>query len=263
MHMLTEKVIRKIWGRCIRAADGCISEYDFYLSAEQREDILKSLTSQKESLITRLPEGSTLSKEQINEIEVDIYNELKCQAYKQVREYALPNMKARLKLFEKMKDELELLKKKVQQGGFRYKSLGRSGWMGADVTVTSDSTIDPKESHDLIVLIKNPIPLTRLMESLRDICAPYLNFANKYGFYGTIAVLANHYIAKKGDPGNEQKEMLALILEDMTKNIVEDTTAFTERIDQLVKEALRYNLASVGIKKGDDWTKMPEKLANY
>jgi len=236
MRMLTEKVRRIIWGRCIGAADNYTKEYILYLTEEQHEDILKSLTSQKESLISRLPEGAELSKEQINKIEADIYKVLKGQAHKYVLENALPNMKAELKLFEIMMDQLELLKKKVQQGGFRYKGSDKSGWGGADVVVTADSTIDPRESHDKIVLISNPRPLTRLMESLRDICKPYLNYANKYSFYGRIADIANHYIAKNGDPGIDQKEMLTLILEDVTKNIKKDIKSFEAKIEQLKKD---------------------------
>jgi len=190
--MLTEKVIRKIWGRCIGTVDRYISRFNFYLSKEQHEDILKSLTSQKESLLSHLPEGATLSKEQINKIEADIYNALKGQAHKYVLENALPNMKSRLKLLENMLDQLGLLKNKIQQGGFRYRTSGKSGWGGADVVVTADASINPKESHDKIVLIRNPRPLTRLMESLRDICKPYLCYANKYAFYGRIANIANH-----------------------------------------------------------------------
>ena len=236
MRMLTEKIIRKIWGRCIGAADSYISEFNLYLSKEQRENILISLTFQKELLLTRLPEGATLSKEQINEIEADIYKELKGQAHKYVLENALPNMKSRLKLLENMLDQLELLKNKIQQGGFRYKASGKSGWGGADVVVTADSSIDPKKTHDKIVLINNPRPLTRLMESLQVIGKPYLIYANKYGFYGRIADMANRYIAKNGDPGIDQKEMLALIIEDVTKIITKDIKSFEAGIEQLSKD---------------------------
>jgi hypothetical protein len=237
MRMLTEKVIRKIWSRCIGAADSCISEYDFYLSTEQREDILKYLTSQKESLLTRIPEGATLSREQINKIEADISKELKGQTHKLVMENALPNMKSRLKLLETMTDQLELLKNKVQRGGFQYKGLDKSGWGGADVIVTADTTIDPKKSHDIIVLISNPRPLTRLMESLRDICKPILNHVNKYGFYGMIAEISNQYISEKGDPGNEQAEMLELVVNAVMELIGSEKewteTRFKTRFRQL------------------------------
>jgi len=236
MPMLTEKVIRKIWGRCIGSTESYISKFNIYLSKEQHEDILKSLTCQKESLLSHLPEGATLSKEQINEIEADIYKALKGQAHKYVLENALPNMKSRLKLLENMLDQLELLKNKIQQGGFRYRTSGKSGWGGADVVVTADASIDAKASHDKIVLISNPRPLTRLMESLRDICKPYLSYANKYAFYGRIANIANHYVTKNGDPGDDQKEMLELILKDVTKNITKDIESFEVCMEQITKD---------------------------
>lgn len=236
MRMLTEKTRRKIWGRCIGAADSYISEFNFYLSNEQHDNILKSLTSQKESLLSRLPEGAELSKEQINKIEADIYKVLKGQAHKYVLENALPNMKSRLKLLDNMLDKLGLLNSKIKQGGFRYRVSDKSGWMGADVMVTADSSIDPKESHDVIVLINNPQPLTRLMESLQVICKPYLNYANKYGFYGRIAAIANRYITKNGDPGDDQKKMLALILEDVTNKVTKDIKSFEAQIEQLKKD---------------------------
>jgi len=239
MRMITENVVRKIWSRCIGSADSYISKFDFYLSEEQHEYILKSLTSQKESLLSHLPKGGKLSKEQVNEIEEDIYKALKGQAHKHVLENALPNMKAELKLLGKMIDQLELLKKKIQQGDFRYKGSDKSGWVGADVVVTADSTIDPRESHEKIVLISNPRPLTRLMESLRDICNPYLNYVNKYEFYGRIADIANHYIAKNGDPGIDQKELQMLIIEDVTKNIIKHVRSFEAKIEQLKKDVSR------------------------
>ena len=237
MRLLTENMIRKIWGRCIGAADSYIEEYMLYLSEEQHEDILKSLTSQKETLLSDLPDGATLSKEQLSEIEQSIRKVIEGQAQKRVIEYALPNMKSRLKLLENMLDQLELLKNKIQQGGFRYKTSGKSGWGGADVVVTADASINPKESHDKIVLISNPRPLTRLMESLRDICKPYLNYTNKYAFYGRIANIANHYVTQNGDPGDDQKEMLVLILEDVTKNITKDIASFEKWMEQIMNDA--------------------------
>ena len=238
MRMLTEKVIRKIWGRCIGGADSYLSQYNFYISKEQHEGVMQSLISQKNTFLACLPEGAALSKEQISKIEESIYKSLKDQAQKQVKEYALPNMHARLKALEKMIEQIEQLKQKVQQGSFRFKKNDMYGWSGADVLVTADASIDPKESHDKIVLISNPRPLTRLMESLRDICKPYLSYANKYAFYGRIANIANHYVTKNGDPGDDQKEMLALILKDVTKNITKDIKLFKTEIDQLVKDAL-------------------------
>lgn len=183
-----------------------------------------------------MPEGAALSKEQISKIKESIYKSLKDQAQKQVKEYALPNMHARLKALEKMIEQIELLKQKVQQGSFRFKKNDMYGWSGADVMVTADASIDPKESHDKIVLISNPRPLTRLMESLCDICKPYLNYVNKYGFYGRIADIANQYVTKNGDPGDDQKEMLALIIQDIMKNVTKDIELFKTEIEQLVKD---------------------------
>jgi hypothetical protein len=209
--MITDKQKKKIWHRCYHNAVGLVNNYQPWLS-NQAEDVREHLKSKKEELFQNVPEPQQMGKKSLCEYEEAINQCTRIITLKMIKEIALPNMKRYKDALEKIICLLDELKVTLKSVKFNCQKREKHGWVGADVCVTSDSTIDPTTSHDKIVLISNPEPLTMLMISLRNICKSYLNFTNKYHFYGMIAEISNQYISEKGDPGDEQAEMLELVV---------------------------------------------------
>jgi hypothetical protein len=90
-------------------------------------------------------------------------------------------------------------------------------WVGADVHVTSDFAWEPKnlfDAHELLVRTRHAKPLTWLIFELRDAFEEWLDFRNKYGFYGSLAQAAQRHLAahqpESDDPRPLLKDVLAV-----------------------------------------------------
>jgi len=110
-------------------------------------------------------------------------------------------------------------------GKKRYES-----WRGADVIVTSENTFIQKKSIDLsggsrmmllsssgnagvVVVTDNPHPIVWMLYSLRDNSKEYLDYRNKYEFYGRIAEAAKLFLEKKLDQKNDRQLLLVCLAE--------------------------------------------------
>jgi hypothetical protein len=64
--------------------------------------------------------------------------------------------------------------------------------------------------------------LSWLFEQLRDLFSPYIDFINKYEFYGRLADSANRFITKFGD--ETQRDVLQAVLHEADSMLVEFST---------------------------------------
>lgn len=72
------------------------------------------------------------------------------------------------------------------------------------------------------VATKNHRELSWLFEQLRDLFNPYVDFVNKFEFYGRLADAANRFIAKNGD--ESKRDILRAVLHEADSMLVEFST---------------------------------------
>jgi len=99
-------------------------------------------------------------------------------------------------------------------------------WGGADVVIGPSSRPMPADEgfypDAQYVATKHHRELSWLFEQLRDLFTPYVDFMNKYEFYGRLADSANRFITKSGD--DEQTEVLRAVLHEADSMLVEFST---------------------------------------
>jgi hypothetical protein len=99
-------------------------------------------------------------------------------------------------------------------------------WGGADVVIGPPPrpvpTVDGFYPDPDYVATKHHRELSWLFEQLRDLFTPYVDFMNKYEFYGRLADSANRFITKSGD--DEQTEVLRAVLHEADSMLVEFST---------------------------------------
>jgi len=127
-------------------------------------------------------------------------------------------------LRERIQSRYNLIKNQYA-GKKRYES-----WRGADVIVTSENTFIQKKSVDLsggkhlmllsssgdadvVVVTDNPYPIVWMLYSLRNNSKGYIDFRNKYEFYGRVAEAAKLFLEKKPDQKNDRQLLLACLSE--------------------------------------------------
>lgn len=117
-------------------------------------------------------------------------------------------------LVEHSEDAIKNLKQKIGRG-----IIGkRCYWRGANVLITPHPI--PEESlawthnNDIQVITESAVlahSISWLFIKIRDIMSPFLDFRNKYGFYGELAEAANRII--NGASEVSEKDILISILE--------------------------------------------------
>lgn len=99
-------------------------------------------------------------------------------------------------------------------------------WGGADVVIGPPPrpvpTVDGFYPDPDYVATKHHRELSWLFEQLRDLFTPYVDFINKYEFYGRLADSANRFITKYGD--DEQIAVLRAVLHEADSMLVEFST---------------------------------------
>ena len=83
-----------------------------------------------------------------------------------------------------------------------WKPRGREMWGGAGLRIAEKRPDD--EQGDIVVVTKHAAKLSALVRDIRDAAGDWLDYANKYEFYGRIGEAANEYL-KHGD---DEKELL-------------------------------------------------------
>ena len=107
---------------------------------------------------------------------------------------------------------------------------GKSGvsrdWGGADVVIGPPPrpvpTADGFYPDPDYVATEHHRELSWLFEQLRDLFSPYIDFINKYEFYGRLADSANRFITKYGD--EKQRDVLHAVLHEADSMLVEFST---------------------------------------
>jgi hypothetical protein len=114
--------------------------------------------------------------------------------------------------FDRTRKELVELEKRITRSDYPH---GNKEWGGADIVISSN---DPPKSEPSFypdpryVVTRFSHELSWLFESLRDIF-PYIDYVNKYDFYGRLADTADHYkkqLESKTEE-NEQDLLLAVL----------------------------------------------------
>jgi hypothetical protein len=88
-------------------------------------------------------------------------------------------------------------------------------WRGADVRLTSDFTWEPGdfiEQHDLLVRTRHAQALTWLFFELRDTFSDWLDAGNKYGFFGSLALVAQKHLARHQPESADPRPLLKVVL---------------------------------------------------
>ena len=86
-----------------------------------------------------------------------------------------------------------------------WKPRGREMWGGAGLRIAEKRPDD--EHGDIIVVTRHAAKLSALVRDIRDAAGDWLDYANKYEFYGRIGEAANEYL-KRGD---DEKELLLAV----------------------------------------------------
>ncbi|MCP4398185.1 MAG: hypothetical protein GY801_12930 [bacterium] len=100
------------------------------------------------------------------------------------RKKLLPELQDDHDHYTRMVEELKKLESTISNGNRPWESQYSkdSEWGGADVIVTSDPERSGYEG-DIVVLLDDPAPVVWIMETLRELCAEYIDYMNKYAFY--------------------------------------------------------------------------------
>jgi hypothetical protein len=88
-------------------------------------------------------------------------------------------------------------------------------WCGADTRITSDFVSEPKDwvdEHELLARTRHAKPLTWLFLELRDAFNPWLDYTNKYGFYGSLARSALQHLAVNQPESDDARPLLRAVL---------------------------------------------------
>jgi len=88
-------------------------------------------------------------------------------------------------------------------------------WRGADVQVTSNFANESSgfiEAQDLLVRTRHARALTWLIFELRDAFAGWLDYGNKYSFYGALAQAAVKHLAANQPESDDPKPLLNIVL---------------------------------------------------
>ena len=121
-----------------------------------------------------------------------------------------------------LKDQLTRLRNQVLAG-----AIGTArDWGGADVVIgppprpvpTADGFYPDRD----YVATKHHRELSWLFEQLRDLFVPYIDYMNKYEFYGRLADSANRFIVKYGD--EEQRNVIQAVLHEAESMLVDFST---------------------------------------
>ncbi len=94
---------------------------------------------------------------------------------------------------------------KVRLTEGRWEARGKELWGGAGLRIAEKRPGD--EHGDIIVVTKHAAKLSALVRDIRDAAGDWLDYANKYEFYGKIGEAANEYL-KHGD---DEKELLLAV----------------------------------------------------
>ena len=91
---------------------------------------------------------------------------------------------------------------------------GPKGWHGADVTVTDDFEKEPTwmEQHDIWVRTRHALEVSWLIRKIRDLFAGYLDFQNKYGFYGSLGRAALEHLGSHQPENEDCRPLLFSVL---------------------------------------------------
>ena len=121
-----------------------------------------------------------------------------------------------------LKEQLKRLRNQVLVG-----AIGASpDWGGADVVIGPPPrpvpTVDGFYPDPDYVATKHHRELSWLFEQLRDLFAPYIDYMNKYEFYGRLADSANRFISTSGD--EVQQDVLQSVLHEANSLLVEFST---------------------------------------
>lgn len=88
-----------------------------------------------------------------------------------------------------------------------WEPRGREMWGGAGLRIAEKRPDD--EQGDIIVVTRHAAKLSALIRDIRDAAGDWLDYYNKYEFYGKIGEAANEYL-KHGD---DEKELLLAVAE--------------------------------------------------
>lgn len=122
--------------------------------------------------------------------------------------------------------ELKKLAEKIRQGQWPELAKGEDLWQGADVIIAPKLTASLKEwagddclvldwsglhrKNRVLVISEHAREISALFYTLRDLFRDYIDFSNKYYFYGQLAIKARAAIAAGADL---QTILLAIVAE--------------------------------------------------
>ena len=121
-------------------------------------------------------------------------------------------------------------------------------WAGADVVISSKPA-EQSFGGDTFVVTQFAGELSWLFEYLARICGGFLDYQNKYAFYGRLADAANKYHATRSPHLHNPKDLCFAVLREATRMVDEQRRGgFTDRNTVKVRgiEVLLYPGAAAG-----------------
>lgn len=136
-------------------------------------------------------------------------------------------------LIENLDNEFSLLKDKIECNLIRKSQF----WGGADVIIMPNArSVNPNYSNDIHVVTGTEIlagMLSRLFLNLRDALSPFIDFRNKYKFYGDLANAANEVLQTEN---HTDKDVLNAVLNQAKEFATKDLPYLQEYFENKEKE---------------------------
>lgn len=252
MQQRIEKEKTKLYNICLNQLKSDFSHNYSRLPrllSNRRSEIIDQAKLNKGKFLQQL-ELKSLHHQEIEKFKADLSQQMFLNAV-QVAKESLPIHTGYLAKLEVILSTYESLQTNIEQNGeqLRNQYEGKKKfqfWGGADVIISAERKYRQKETLDLsggsrmmmfssdgdadvVVGTDRPHPIVWLMYTLRDSTSEYLDYSNKYEFYGRVAETAQRQLYE--DPFIEDKDLLLACLET-AREIVETRRG-------LVVEALR------------------------
>lgn len=214
---MTEKKRKKAFNRNINHFKSCSSSKFGILSRTYGVDLLKE---RQEEIIAAVPISDNEDSVAFDQFEMQMRDYMQ-SIINEERKKLVSDLHKTCDHYRKIIEDLQALGKTIATGACPWESQydKNSEWGGAGVIITSDPDRSYHEG-DIVLVVENPAPVVWIMETLRDVCDEYIDYSNKYSFYGMIAETAQTFFQAGDTAENFHQDMLLEIIKNSV-NIIE------------------------------------------
>jgi hypothetical protein len=208
--MLNEKDQRKIFNKCFNQLKSTLSSQPYAITS-----LFESLKRKRDKIVTKVTLPESEHHKQITEYENDIMLALREELNSMIHDGPIKDATEYTEVLRGEIEKVSKLSDEVSTGKIDIENIKIDNemkeWRGADVIITSNYSEEISSKY-IVVRTVNAKQVTWLMIQLRELCTNYINYLNKYEFYGTIAENAIAFIEKHGDKDSNSKVMIIHLL---------------------------------------------------